>query len=82
MEKTKEKLKPEIINFAQLGTTADEMVKAIRQIQQGMKILSATPLKKDAIITLIHRHSNVNRTDIGIVLTNLEAMADIWLKKS
>lgn len=56
-----------------IATSIEEMAKA-------MKILSSTRLNRRAIITLIHAESKVNKGDIALVLNNLEALEQLWLK--
>jgi hypothetical protein len=56
------------------------LVESIEEIAKGMKALSSTRLKRDAIVTLIARSSGIGRNEIDIVLKNLDAFEDTWLK--
>lgn len=49
-------------------------------ISEGMRKLNNSRLKRDAVVTLIARSSNVARSTIEIVLNNLEELERTWLK--
>lgn len=53
---------------------------AIVDLARGMKSLSASRLKHDAIITLLHRASGVSRSDIEKILGVLDRLEEIFLK--
>lgn len=59
---------------------AEVIASAIVEIANGMKKLNSTRLKRRAIVTLIHENSKIGRGDIEIVLNNLEALEQTWLK--
>lgn len=59
---------------------ADIMEKAIIELASSMRALLTTRLKKEAIITLIHAWSKVNKRDVELVLNNLVQFEEIWLK--
>lgn len=59
---------------------AEVIASAIVELAQGMRKLNETRLKRDAIVTLIARSSNVARSTIEIVLNNLEDLERAWLK--
>lgn len=59
---------------------AEVIASSIVDIASAMKTLNATRLTRKAIIALIHEHSGVARKTIEIVLNNLEALEDTWLK--
>jgi hypothetical protein len=53
---------------------------SIIEVARGMKALNASRLKRSAIVALIHDRSKLGKTQIEIVLNNLEALERDWLK--
>lgn len=60
---------------------AEVIATAIEEIAKGMQKLNSTRLTRRAIVALIHEQSGVARKTIEIVLNNLEALEETWLKK-
>ena len=60
---------------------AEIIAQSIVAIADAMKKINATRLKQETIVTLIHAHSKVAKRDITLVLNNLTALEEIWLKK-
>lgn len=61
---------------------AEIIATEILAIAKGIRALNASRLKRDAVVTLIARTSGVSRGTIEIVLNNLDALEEIWLKKA
>lgn len=59
---------------------AEIIVDEILEISAAMKKLNNSRLKRDAIVTLIAHRSKVARSTIQIVLNNLDALEEEWLK--
>jgi len=59
---------------------AELIADAVVRIAASMKELDSTRLTRRALVALIHDHSGVAKKTIGIVLNNLSALEDIWLK--
>lgn len=59
---------------------AEIIAMAIVELAQAMKRLSATRLKREAIIALLHESSKLPRKTIALVLNNLESLEETWLK--
>lgn len=53
---------------------------SILAISDSMTKINATRLSREAIVALIHDHSGLAKRDIRLVLNNLEALAQVWLK--
>lgn len=66
------------INVNEEGTVV--IAQEIEQISRAMQRISQGRLKRDAIVSLIHDHSKVNKQTIRIVLMNIEQLERIWLK--
>jgi hypothetical protein len=60
---------------------AEVIVEAIVGISESMKRLTASGLKRKAIVALVHDHSGIGKRDIEIVLNNLESLRETWLTK-
>lgn len=60
---------------------AEIIAQSIVDIAAGMRKLNETRLTRRAIITLIHEHSKIARSQIETVLYNLENLESTWLKK-
>lgn len=56
------------------------IIDALLVVAEGMKSLSKTRLSRRAIVTLIQAESKVSKSDIELVLNNLESLEEIWLK--
>lgn len=56
------------------------MESAIIELASGMKKLNKSRLKRSAIVTLLVRSSGINRTQIEIILNNLESLEELFLK--
>jgi hypothetical protein len=59
----------------------EALVTAITGVSEAMAKIDASRLKRDVIVTLIHRKSTIPRAHIEIVLNNLESFDEEWLKK-
>lgn len=59
---------------------AEVLADAIVKIADGMRALNESRLKRDAVVTLIARTSKISRSNIEIVLNNLEELERTWLK--
>lgn len=58
-----------------------EMIaEAIMEISKAMKVLSTTRLTRAAIVLLISDRSQVSRSNVQLVLNNLENLELLWLK--
>lgn len=55
---------------------------AIIDMARAMKILSNSPLRREAIVTLIKDKSGLDKNKIELVLNNLEALEENWIKKN
>jgi 2-phosphoglycerate kinase len=53
---------------------------SIVEISNGIQKLNSTRLTRKAIVTLINANSGIGKGDIEVVLNNLEALEQIWLK--
>jgi len=60
---------------------AEVIAEAIIGISESMKRLTASGLKRKAIVALVHDHSGIGKRDIEIVLNNLESLRETWLTK-
>lgn len=60
---------------------AEVMEQAIVEIGKAMKRINETRLTRRAIVVLIHHHSKVALGTVELVLNNLDALEDTWLKK-
>lgn len=58
----------------------EEVAQAIVDIAAGMKKMSASRLKREAIVLLLHDASKVGKPDIRSILTHLENLDKTWLK--
>ena len=57
---------------------AEIIAKAIIEIDTAMRRLSRSGLKRKAVVALIHDMSGIRKTDIEIVLNNLESLRSTW----
>jgi hypothetical protein len=73
-------MKPKITQSETEPVAPEIMARSIEEIAKAMKTLSATRLKRDAVIILIHARSKVGKREIELVLNNLEELEQIWLK--
>lgn len=71
---------PVIIQNPESPIPAEIIAQSIIDLAKAAKILSTTRLTRRAIVTLIHDNSCVGRRDIEMVLNNLEALEETWLK--
>jgi hypothetical protein len=60
---------------------AEVIAEAIVGISESMKRLTASGLKRKAIVALVHDHSGIGKRDIEIVFNNLESLRETWLTK-
>lgn len=60
---------------------AEILADALVAISDSMRRLHNTRLTRKAVVALIHDHSKVNKGTIEVVLSNLERLEEIWLKK-
>jgi hypothetical protein len=60
--------------------SAEVMAQAIVDIAKGMKALSASRLKRETIVILVHDQSKIAKGTIRVVLNNLEALEKEYLK--
>lgn len=60
---------------------ANLIADAIARIADAMQALNASRLSRRAIVTLVHDHSGVARRDIELVINNLVALKETWLKR-
>lgn len=58
----------------------EEVAQAIVDIAAGMKKLSASRLKREAIVLLLHEMSKVGKPAIRSILNDLARMDSYWLK--
>lgn len=60
----------------------EEVAKAITDIAAGMKKMNSSRLKRDGVVILLHAQcgTHVNRSQIRMVLSELERMDKAWLK--
>ena len=72
--------KIEVKQDAENPVEAEVIAQAILDIDTAMKRLSNSALKRKAIVALIHDHSGLRKTDIEIVLNNLESLRATWLR--
>ncbi len=68
---------PEIRDAEQ---TDEIIATAIIELAAGMKRLDKGPLKRETVVTLLHDHTKLSKTQIRIVLNALEALGEIFLK--
>lgn len=75
--------KVEIVPETKSGipVTTRVIAESIEAISDAMKSLKHGPLKRKAIVALIHDHSRVPKGTVEIVLNNLESLAETWLDK-
>lgn len=59
---------------------AEVIATSIVEIAKGMKALSESRLKRDAIVTLLQHSTKLPRRDIIKVLDHLEDLEKTWLK--
>jgi hypothetical protein len=59
----------------------ETLVEEIQAIAAAMKRIEQSRLTREAIVTLIHARSKVNKGEIELVLNNLSQLENIWLKK-
>ena len=60
---------------------AEIIAQSIVKIAKSMEAIGKTRLTRKAIVVLIHDQSKVSKRTIELVLNNLEAMEQVWLKK-
>lgn len=60
---------------------AANLAEAISRIDVAMKQLTASGLKRDAIITLLHDSTGVGKRDIQKVLSGLSSLSTMYLDK-
>lgn len=65
---------------APLLPPVEEVAQAIVDIAAAMKRMSATRLRRDAVVILISEHSKVGRPAVRKVLDSLGNMDKVWLK--
>lgn len=58
-----------------------EIADAILEISAAVKRLNQSRLTRKAVVALIHDYSKVNKGLIEVVLNNLDALEERWLKK-
>jgi MinD superfamily P-loop ATPase len=56
------------------------MAQAIVDIAAGMKRLTASRLRRDTIILLLHDATRIGKRDIGYVLNALDRLEELYLK--
>lgn len=59
---------------------AEVMAQAIVDIGEGMKRISRSPLRRDALVTLLNHTTKVGRKEIEYVLNSLEDLEGLYLK--
>lgn len=72
------------LDLEALGTTLDEVVKSIEDIDAAMTVLSSSKLNERAIIILIQHAvgpSNITQKQVRLVLNELKNFKKIFLKK-
>lgn len=57
------------------------MAQAVIDLSRAAQKLLNGPLKREAIVALIHDRSKVNKGIINIVLNNLEQLESYWIRK-
>jgi uncharacterized protein involved in propanediol utilization len=62
-------------------TAAEVMENAIVKISEAMQQMNSTRLTQKAIVALIHDRSRIPKATIESVLSNLEDLEKVWLKK-
>lgn len=60
---------------------AEIIAKSIVDIADAMKKINATRLSRRALVILISSNSKLPMSKVELVLNNLDALADIYLKK-
>lgn len=60
---------------------AEIIAKAIIDIDTAMKQISASGLKRRALVALIYDRSKIRKMDIETVLNNLESLRTDWCTK-
>lgn len=60
--------------------TVEIIAQSIAKIAAAFRALEQTRLSRRALVLLLHDHSKVPRRDIELVLNNLEALDEIYLK--
>lgn len=63
------------------AVSAEDLADSIQAIATTMRSLFQSRLSKKAIVALLHAQSKISKTDIEIILGNLENFDSIWLKK-
>lgn len=70
--------KAEAVKAEEFGAVVAEEIVAI---SQAMKRLAQSRLSRKALVALVHDHSKVSKRNIEIVLNNLVALEEIWLRR-
>jgi len=73
--------KVEVKQDVENPVAAEVLAQAILDIDTAMKRLSNSGLRRRAVVALIHDHSGLRKTDIEIVLNNLESLRATWLTR-
>lgn len=57
------------------------LASAIKKMGDSIKQWERAGLKRSALVALIHDHSSIGKTQINIVLNNMEALEEIYCIK-
>ena len=60
---------------------AEIIAQSIVKIAKSMEAIGKTRLTRKALVALIYDQSKISKRTIELVLNNLEAMEQVWLKK-
>jgi hypothetical protein len=60
---------------------AEVIATALIEISTATKAMLRAGLKYETIVTLIHANSGVSKTNVRLVLNNLESMKETWCSK-
>ena len=60
---------------------AEIIAQSIVNIAKSMEAIGKTRLTRKALVALIYDQSKISKRTIELVLNNLEAMEQVWLKK-
>lgn len=69
-----------VVKSDALSVQTEVIAEEIKKISRAMETLNNGQLKREAIVTLIHDKSKLNKKTIELVLNNLEQLQKTWLK--